>query len=796
MKSRRKDIISILLLFSVLTVFFGTVFFTDATFHHRDIAKYYYPTKYFASESLQEGVIPFWNPYIFCGTPFLATLQHGFFYPLSFLHYLLPFDIGFKYFFVVHFFLAALFFYLLMKKLGLGNYASGMAALIFSLSGYLVSMINLLTTLSAVIWVPLALLLFMHAIEHESYIFGVFTGLVLALEFFSGQPEVVYMTGLIIFLYAVFHISNNAKGKLKNGLFKSVLELKTLLYLVAVISTVFIFTVLVQIIPFLELIKYSSRTAGVGFKEASYWSFHPLEFMSLLLPSFSWNMMELNTWFRQYWLRSVFVGIWPLMFVLASFFYKKKDARKGFFIALGFIGLVLSMGKYIPLYSILYASVPGLNFIRYPVKFIFLFIFALAALSAIGLQCILDEFKKRENLVGFINTSVAFFLILLFLLIFSFVYPMQLAKLISTNFLGSLSPVAFVKFSTLYIPKIVREMAFVVMSLGIGTIFMFLRYKGKITSVVLSLLMSVVVLGNLFLINFNTEPLIKSQFYTQKGMVIDHLRGEGRIILTPKTYEEVTRTEPIWRDWNFDSNVYIHRKSLLLANIGWIYHIFDAGGYASMRLKRYNNFMTLIQTQPTPTSTSALDLLSVRHIISLWNQKGLNLDLLYRVNHVNIYENKGALQRVSVFNKAIFVTSESDIPAKIQNPLFNPHETVIIEAEESTPLDTNSGGNRGEAIISNYSSNEVLVEAAMSEAGWLLLTDTFYPGWSVYVNGEKSRIYPANYLFRGVHLEAGGHRLRFVYEPTFFKAAFLATAMFLIALVSLGLFHIGKTGKI
>ena len=78
----------------------------------------------------------------------------------------------------------------------------------------------------------------------------------------------------------------------------------------------------------------------------------------------------------------------------------------------------------------------------------------------------------------------------------------------------------------------------------------------------------------------------------------------------------------------------------------------------------------------------------------------------------------------------------------------------------------------------------------MENAGLVLLADTYYPGWKVYVDGGQAKIYPTDYLFRGVFVSEGEHKIEFVYDPASFK---LGVAISVFALVSLvGLWGYGR----
>jgi len=48
------------------------------------------PATAYLHETMQQGILPLWNPYQFCGAPFLNDPRHGFFQPLSWVFPLLP----------------------------------------------------------------------------------------------------------------------------------------------------------------------------------------------------------------------------------------------------------------------------------------------------------------------------------------------------------------------------------------------------------------------------------------------------------------------------------------------------------------------------------------------------------------------------------------------------------------------------------------------------------------------------------------------------------------------------------
>jgi len=68
-------------------------------------------------------------------------------------------------------------------------------------------------------------------------------------------------------------------------------------------------------------------------------------------------------------------------------------------------------------------------------------------------------------------------------------------------------------------------------------------------------------------------------------------------------------------------------------------------------------------------------------------------------------------------------------------------------------------------ILLKDEPEHISLSANLKKAGFLVLADQFYPGWSAHVDGLLAPIFRTNGLFRGVYLPAGGHLVQFDYEP-------------------------------
>jgi uncharacterized membrane protein YfhO len=51
--------------------------------------------------------------------------------------------------------------------------------------------------------------------------------------------------------------------------------------------------------------------------------------------------------------------------------------------------------------------------------------------------------------------------------------------------------------------------------------------------------------------------------------------------------------------------------------------------------------------------------------------------------------------------------------------------------------------------------------------GYLVMSDTYYPGWTAQIDGTKTEVMRANFNFRAIYLPKGEHTVEFRYVPRF-----------------------------
>ena len=94
--------------------------------------------------------------------------------------------------------------------------------------------------------------------------------------------------------------------------------------------------------------------------------------------------------------------------------------------------------------------------------------------------------------------------------------------------------------------------------------------------------------------------------------------------------------------------------------------------------------------------------------------------------------------------------------------------TVLLEGFERGPEDCPKGEFRP-AEVRDYRPNRVVIGVESETPAYLVLTDVWYPGWTVSVDGQTAPLYRANFVFRAAAIPAGRHEVIFTFAPASYR---------------------------
>ena len=128
-----------------------------------------------------------------------------------------------------------------------------------------------------------------------------------------------------------------------------------------------------------------------------------------------------------------------------------------------------------------------------------------------------------------------------------------------------------------------------------------------------------------------------------------------------------------------------------------------------------------------------------------------------------------------------------------------PSHPGVDDAENSANTDASGSTTvtAGRAAVTHEDSRQLVIEAEAPADGFLLLADTFYPGWRAEVDGAPTPVYRANISVRGIRLTKGRHEVRFTYDaPGFWRGLTITVvAVSILLLWAVGAFYMDRRAR-
>ena len=706
-----------------------------------DFTSQYYPLQLFAARELAEGRVPAWDLYLNAGQPGLADIQTGFFYPLNLLPNLalallgLPFSVGWLQAQVVlHFSLASLFTYLFVRHLArrtgarvaAARFAGVVAALVFTYGGTLTSFpVQQLTILETAIWLPLVLLLVDRACYRTRPLPQlVLAGGALACALLAGHPQTAMYVTYATLAYGAFvgwlsGTADEAAGPLRRGL--------RVVYIVFAPLVVGAALAAVQLAPALQFIARSTRS-GLDYDAVS-WGFPLAEMVHLLYPGYFGGSPQ-------------YVGILAPILAAAALFARRARREVVFWIALGAVALLLSLGRHTFFYSIAYLFVPGFGAVRDQERIIVLFSFAASILAGYGALVLAQPlpppvrsgFRAFVRGLGWVGGA---FLALTGLWYYGYLQGLQQGVDVN-RFEGLL-----------------RHHVLLLLILGGAVALFVLRAGGRLGRKWLMALTLGLIWLNLFTVNWQynlAEPAAGGP-YPETGLV-NFLQER------PGTFR-------------------ISSAGMLPggSSAGIVYGLEDITANTPLRLEAFEQFEVGVG------SWRRWQMLNVEYVLSNRDLDGPGLERVYEEGEVKVYRVGDPLPRAWVVYD-VEVASDEGTFVLLNGEGFHPLNTAVVTADSTPAVLPQEGGLPSPARVIESGPGKLVLDVTASSDGLLVVSQPFYPGWRATVDGEPAPIYRVDSLLQGVEVRAGGRRVELTYR--------LSPAPAIVSLVTLAACVVGS----
>jgi hypothetical protein len=680
-----------------------------------DITQVFHPALLYGAREVAAGRFPFWNPYAYTGVPFFSNPQTALLFPLTALAFVLPAGLALTLMGTLKLSAAGLAMYWFLRaSLAVSPLPAFTGALGFMLGSTLVSWLPW-TFGSTMLFIPLLFGVIdrLRATGDRRWVAAL--AVVVALDVLAGYPQGAFHA----FIAAGAWTLARAPG----GGVRFIAQ-------AAVGAGLGVALTAVQLVPFAE---YARESAVFAYR--STWtprlSVPPGAMITFLLPEFyglgaeSWGRWQFN-------IQATYVGLVPLLALPVALVAAWRTVPVRFFAGLAVVVGAVHYGA--PGVSAL-ASMPGMS-LGTNLRLMPLLAFALCVLGALGLDAAAGAAPAHRARFGRLVRAWA-----VVLLLAALACVLVWGAEPGAHALTYALPMQYVVFAVLC---------------SAGALALLAALANPARRPPLGAVLAGVQLASVLPLALTYHPVFETRWLYPTPPALAWLQGHAGTA-----------------------------RVVVPGHLGLLYGLFEAHGYDGLTPRRIedvvgpvgarnamaqgflDNPLVMHGSEPLSPVTALLsparDLVGLRYIVlpagapSLWPE----LTPVYDGADARIFVNERALPRAFVATRARCVDDATALRLLREHAVDVATEVLLADCTEA-PVAA-PPGTVGRAEIRAYEPRRVAIAAVTDAPAHLVLTDTWYPGWSVRVDGREARLLRADHAFRAVALPPGAHEVEFTF---------------------------------
>jgi len=744
-----------LLFFAELVVHPNQVLYQDSS----DFLTYHVPMKTFLVRSWQQtGELPLWCPESFAGMPFVHDIQVGAFYPLHFpLFFLPPECVGaaLSWLVLIHVVIAGWCMDRYARYRGLHGAGALVAALSYMFAGkWMMHVFGGHYITIGLAWMPLVLLCFEKALARSSLLYATWAGAVFSLVILSAQPQWTLYAGLFLVLWTLGPVLADAATRRRQLLRWTGYGLWLVLIAVGLSA--------VQWLPTLEAAPHTTR----GALSPGHAAFSLTDQISATLHRLPW-LVGASLVSRNYEDRGNF-GVLFAVVVIMAFVLGRKPERYQSGVCLLLVVLAVTGAL---------EWLPGFNLLRKSMRLLLTLTLPASLLAGYATQALFARPAPAPEALRRCR------LVLLLLLATALTLTASLASSLWTTDVS------------MHFEKYWLTLPFTVSI----ALWILRRREQNIESfrgIALEWIwVGILVVDLMFLARPFVEMRPPAEVYPVSSCVRyvqERANEHGRVL----DREDPQGRTPLGKG----------APMALMAGIE------SLRGYNPIDLLRYKEYLQFIMDEDKELrpfshplaypvigdidirNRSLLNLLGVRYLLwpmpapadgnrvpgGDWRNVASDAQPVAYDFHIGgiqelppygVYQNTQVLPRAFVVPHAVPLAERSQVLAQLKATDFRREvllENYAVPPRSSTTTLAAAAADRF-ASLDRYEPNRIEIAVAPGPAGFLILTDPWFPGWTCTVNGEETPIYRADFLFRAVELPAGECTVRFTFDPQTYR---------------------------
>ncbi|MDB6032786.1 MAG: putative rane protein [Verrucomicrobiales bacterium] len=722
----------------------GVVMGFDSLFY-RDFGIFGAPLASYHRQAFWQGQLPLWNPLNNCGLPFAAQWNSMVFYPFSLVYLLLPFPWSLNVFCLGHAAMAGLAMYWLAEWwLGRRNsFGAAVAGLAFAWNGFTLHALMWPNNIAAFAWMPLVILAVQKGVAKggKSLFCAALCG---AVQMLTGAPEIIAFTWgaafLFLFIRPPAEESSESQPACMVG-FKFKAEGYRTLRRFSVVFALVLGLCAIQLLPFLELVGLSQRSRNFG---DNSWSLPAWGLANFLVPLFRSTPSRLNVYSQdeQQWTSSYYVGIGVILFALIAL-WKQRDGRARLLGCMLLGSVWLAFGRDGWLYELVNRVIPVLGFIRFPVKFIVLALFALSLLAGQGADWVFDQErespKRTVTRIGLLLSASCVAILLI-----AFLYPFPQDSWAAT-WKSGLSRIGFL------------------LTLATGLL---LRTRAK-THACSALACGLLLCMGLDVLTHapSQNPVVPVASYKPaEQSAISTGSKQSRVMLAPafKAFMSSASTESPLENWK-------GLRAGRYSDCNLLDGVWKTDGFFSLYLKEEALLRDRLEHASQFASLPMLDFIGVEMISAP--------DVLFAWQKRSQFSPFVTAGQVPVF------ASPDEALDRVTSSTFRPANEVYLPADArlAQGMDWSSSARIKQLQVGR---EKIEFETEADKPAWGVIAQAFHPAWRLRIDGQAVPLLKANFAFQAFQIPAGVHHAALVYSDNrLFWGALISLATLILCLL-------------
>ena len=758
-----------LLLALLIFAAFPQVLLGLQTFVIRDYGFFSYPLAHFQHDCFWRGELPFWNPYNYCGVPFLAQWNTMPLYPPALIYLLLPLTWSLSFFCLLHLWFAGFGMFQLARRWTGNRFAAAFAGVAFAFNGLTLNLLMWPSHIATLSWMP-CVVLTTEAAWRQGGRKIFLAAIVGAIQMLAGGPETILFTWLLLLALWIQQFATGGGGAAAppnspQRVPANSAKRGAMIWRFPIVVFLIIALTAIQLLPFLDLAAHSQRETGFA---DTRWSMPAWGWVNFLVPMAFGNTWDMGVFFQygQNWTSSYYLGIGTLWLALLAV-WTLRDRRVWLFGACAAVTLIFAFGENTPIYPALRRIIPQLSLITYPVKYLTLAAFFAPLLAAFALAALgrvtSDKWQVARSSTCHVSRVAC---------------HLQRILFIGVILLGLIAGIVYWAWRFPFPTDDVRATLFngltrALFLLMTGALLLFLAQSSKpglrrFAPLFLILVAWLDVLTHEPAQNPTAPPSVYALDLAREKLAMNPQPelGKSRAMLTPMA------------EWQFvHSAIASPQNNFLIGRLcyGADCNLLDAvpkvDGFLSLTPRENDDVLSLFYTRTNANFPGLENFMGVAQISAS--------DQIYH------WQSSSNFLPLATAGQKPFFLDDADTLRALTQPDFDGSKIVFLSPEDKSVV-TVSNQTDARILGSKFGNQTVDIEVEAAEPSLVTVSQTWYHDWRAYVDGHETPLLRANHAFQAIQVPAGAHQIRVVYKDRAFETgAAVSIAAWLGCLVAL-----------